>query len=315
MLSSLFLLAVPSHARQPTLKRFHLVSSALQKRLSSNTRLTHNLQSVGQLHHGTAFLVERPRSDGTALMLTARHVTTSCRPGKTRVQFQPEGMGGKVQSGVFRRVVAQSKKLDYALVEVSLPSQLRKLEPVRFAPSLGSGHRLYSVSYPMFETTQYLARNRQNAHLVRNSFWSGVIPRGRKNRLRIKTIASGEDTSSGRIMPMRTWFSLYGRPLFPISRARQRVNANVPAIGGASGSPVFSSETHEVRGITTVGGAMGETTPLQWLWGTLRGRRLRGTWETGYTSIASVKKDITSQLARGALDVGDGPRLQQLLAR
>lgn len=303
-------LARPKSSRAP-LKRFHLVSLALQSRLSSNSHVRRSLQAVGQLHGGSAFLVERPRSDGTALMLTAGHVVTSCQPGKTRVRFQPDGMGGVLQNGVFKRVVAQSKKLDYALVEVALPAQVRKLEPVSLASSLKSGHRLYSVGYPLLETPKYLARTAQNAHLVRTTL-NGVMPVDAEKDLRTKTIVSGIDTSSGRTVVMRPRLSLFGRPLFPIGRSRLRVTANLPAIGGASGSPVFSSQTHQVRGIMTTGGAEGEVTPLQWFWAGLRGRRLRGRWRAGYTPISSVRKDLVSRLQ--LIDEGDRGRVQRLLS-
>ena len=139
-------------ARRARAKAPHRIVTARGLRLRNRRKQTlaavGNFQTPRGRSAGTAFVVQRS-PDGTALVLTNHHVafTSDGRPIKGTVQFQVDGDSRKPVGAPVVRVVRASKRLDYALVRVELPTALSDVAPVRLAPRAGKARNVYSGGF------------------------------------------------------------------------------------------------------------------------------------------------------------------------
>lgn len=233
-------------AKRATRHRAHLSSPALLKRLDvkvqQNASVTFPIvvakrgenNQVG-LGHGTGFLVTRPDAKGRAIIMTNHHVVES-----SVGQFAAMQIGGASVQGQ-TRVIVTSAKLDYALLEVTVPAKAN-LRPVTLARTPRSGKdSIYSVGFP---SVNLLAP--QNV-AGRASKWANAVAKGApKEGMDPFAAAAGALAHSPQVI------SLGRESSATVAKASIEKNTeyySAPGAPGASGSPVFSRGSHKVVGI------------------------------------------------------------------
>lgn len=148
----LSVLAGTASSRRPTLHRSHSVERLLPRlapRVRHNARATMPLVVAKQrqdnevtVGHGTGFVVSGPDATGRALIMTNEHVVQGAKGQFAAIPAE----GGPQRSQT--RVVASSKKLDYALLEVTLPAG-NGIQPVTLAGAATAQTRdVYSIGHP-----------------------------------------------------------------------------------------------------------------------------------------------------------------------
>lgn len=226
-------------AKTPPNHRLHVLTPELTKRLDPATQS--NVAATARWRDGaTAFLVYRrptPGGPDRALLLTNEHVAghreLAAGPGQT-VTF-PEGAQARTV-----RILASSRKLDYALVEVELPAETRAT-PVslrREQPKAGEG--VYAVSgFANIDIPggpeKGVAVNPANREIV-----EAAMKQDKRFMRSLPTIQMGNvDTGIPETV----------RVPHPITV----VASDLPNRPGASGSPVISQTDHRVVALHSSG--------------------------------------------------------------
>lgn len=232
--------------------RVHLVQPLLRRlpaHTQANARATgilEVLKSGNRPFMGSAFLVLSPRADGRALIMTNNHVIDDMLLARTRLE---DAAGTYHQSNA--RVVLRDPKLDYALLEVSLPAG--PWQAVSIAARTPRDEDVYTVGYPAPQRIppRFVegATRRVFGELVQR--WNiASTPAERLTAL----VDIPRTMTMGRVVPdsVRGWTSrLLGPPQLQIQ---------LPTGEGASGSPLFSRPDGNVVGLV-FGGYPDKGTP------------------------------------------------------
>jgi hypothetical protein len=198
-------------------------------------------------------LVQGAAADGKALVMTNHHGISDKGVAGDQVIFNRGGVDSRPWKAKVTRLVAASKELDYALIEVQLNRRwLKRIKPVALSGrSLGSGQSIYSTGFPdlqrldkgTFATHLSLPSNKNWAR-----FKAGVKKWGVKHWT--KTIQWGHEALSGETLSGRS-LSHHDSNLL-----------NIPGMFGSSGSPVIDAGTH--RAVALYWGSLGSVHPGQW---------------------------------------------------
>lgn len=276
--------------------RFHLALK-LQPRLQERTR--QNVQSVAMYQRpgsrGTAFLVTRPRADGTALVMTNLHVVTKDLRQLTRLSSALAVRGHSIvftntdgkkrtrATAAVEELVFHNPAYDCALVKVRLTGDLTRLEPVKLSSAPIRGvDRVYSVGHPALQnfSDRQLARSITGAQ--RDAFRSKTAPEF------LKTIQLGQARSS-RSQSVK----IAGKNI-------STTTMNLPGFYGASGSPVFDVRDHKVIGLLH-GGVYGDKTIKP------------GKWTHYVATIKDIRESISTTLMMDQMNSSMKPDHRQLL--
>ena len=212
----------PAEARRQRIQRFHPLSEHFVKHLEPAAR--RNVNAVVRYGYGLAsgvLVAGRPGQTKTGLVLTSEHVFR--KSASLAIEFAD----GK--ESVIKRVIASSKKLDYALLEVELPPDTAATPASLRGRPVHGGEAIYSVSAT---TNPKALRSRLKTTTAQWRNYAGLLDRGF-----LRTIQRGHETSLGVLTPV----AIEGQRHKVISLLFKMPNAP-----GMSGSPIFSSATHEV---------------------------------------------------------------------
>lgn len=261
--------AAASPAKAPTNHRLHVLTPELTKRLDPEAQS--NVAATARWRDSaTAFLVFRrptPGGPDRALLLTNEHVAghrdLAAGPGQT-VTF-PEGAQARTV-----RILASSRKLDYALVEVELPAETRAA-PVRLRldqPKAGEG--VYAVSgFANIDIPggpeKGVAVNPANRAIV-----EAALKEDKRYMRSLPTIQLGN---------VETGIPKTIRVPHPITI----VASDLPNRPGASGSPVISRTDHRVVALHSSGDP-----------------RVR-PWTSSEVPIHMILDHVTSELKAGRI--------------
>ena len=236
----LLLFATPGQAAVFGRNRMHLLSPRMEAKLTPETRA--NLRRTLSLNGGTAFLVSV--TGGKGLVMTNEHVVRGQGAG-ARITFY-EG-DRPVASAPTGRVLSQSEKLDYALVEVDLSALPAKLVGTAAKLRDGAvrpGEHTYKVGFPalsLLETPAY-----------GNFDWT---VNDRKQRFgsqpKRMVISAGHEIGGGKV---KLFHDPDPRPGHRAAVPRYSIALDDSSLPGNSGSPVFSAVTHEVVALHWAGG-------------------------------------------------------------
>lgn len=240
-------------------RRFHPWTDALRKRVKPTTRKRVDAAGVvlaprynwrsrpkGFNQTGSAFLVERSGNKG--MVLTNAHVmredegvfVTTSRLVGGKVAFRL-GDGGKPILAPITRLVLGARHIDFALVEVDLPPEAQKLEPMPLSKAMpAKGTRIYNAAFPGLGNVvrSAVAITGNNSHL----FSPGDVakPRDSDPAKAPKVLQTGVVTSK----PIESkWGTRWTRTI---------IHTDHPVYKGSSGSAVIDRETHRVVGLATL---------------------------------------------------------------
>jgi hypothetical protein len=243
VLGSLQLVLGPASAER--VPRFHLATPALEARLSlRRARVGQNIDAVAEYRRasgrtgGTAFLVSVPDADGVALVMTNHHVALYDKTtvaGDTLL-FHPGGARRATSAHVLG-VLAADQEMDYALLSVKLPPQLRQLAATKISVAGCDGVRaVYNAGFPRIWDAERARASRGERSLVavttqnRPAFRQALAAR----KLMPKTIQVGRVNNE-----------LWVEPFITLRLANEV---------GSSGSPVFARQSDRVIGMLSAGG-------------------------------------------------------------
>jgi len=220
--------------------RMPLLTPGFEARLKPETRA--NLKRTLSLGGGTAFLVSVRGDKG--LLLTNEHVIRGKEPQIEARCFSGEHAIASAPTG---RVLGQSRKLDYALVEVDLAGLPQALvgtpAKLRHGPLL-VGEQTYKVGFPglpRLETPEY-----GDFDWTANDRKQGFGKQPKRT-----VIAAGREVGGGKV---RLFYDPDPRPDHRSKVPRYSVALDDSSLPGNSGSPVFSAVTHEVVALHWAGG-------------------------------------------------------------
>lgn len=273
---------------RPTLRRCHLVAR-LRPRLAPQT--LHNARATLPLivakqrqgnevtvGHGTGFLVCEADATGRALIMTNEHVVADARGQFAAIPSDNGVVRGQT------RVVASSKTLDYALLEVALPAGAG-ICPVTLARS-PKPKDVYCIGYPSVHQLPP-ARLGGNPRA-----WQRATARVRAPRDVHPMMAAAD--ALGHAPQLIALGRDAQATVAEASREDNTAYFDLPGGPGASGSPVFSRTTHKAVGL---------------LYGA--SPTAKGDMAAAVTPMHLILTDLRKQLP--ALPPGDRQQVQRLL--
>ena len=221
----------------PKPRRAHLITEALAAHVKPETQ--QNLFSLahyaGPVAFGSATVVgawSGKPGKLRALVLTNHHVVAGNHDASTVISFMDGSQSTK------SKIVAQSRLLDYALLEVELPDTVQ-IQPVKLhSDFLHAGEPIYAMGAAT-SMTDYKVRDFLSVQHGKEL--QATIDRGEMPEYR--TLSTGKMLDDGptyyRIMNKRRVF---------------QQDTDLAITHGASGGPVFSSKTHELVALNASGG-------------------------------------------------------------
>jgi hypothetical protein len=250
--------------------RMHFLTADLRQALPPavlrNAKATARYQ--GESNAGTAFLVHR--SGNRALMMTNFHVSGD-QPGPfTHVVFEGWTRGKVLE------VVAWSKELDYAIVDVELSEELQDLEPVTLARRFEHrpGARVYGMAGHAAEEMLMDGSGNLNRGLISVDEHSEGAVTDLIKQLELHTMAPGH------VLPGST---------------RDRARSDLAAVEANSGGAICSGDTNHVVGLLS-------TIEVE-------------NGNTGYVRMDRILKDLSKQLHRRKIrSPSAARRLMELVA-
>ena len=187
------------------------------------------------LGHGTGFFVTAPNAGGRAILMTNHHVMENAK-----AQFAAVKIDGNLMR-LQTRVITTSEKLDYALVEVTLPKGA-KISTVTLAKKpKGKNEHIYSVGFP---STNLLGAE----NLVgKASAWT------KANTTKPAPEGTSPILAAGNVLAQSPQVIALGKAnTADVEKAYRQKNTdyfNLPGAPGGSGSAVFSRSSHNVVGL------------------------------------------------------------------